>query len=189
MDVLQPILIVACAERQVQVFDLNNPTVPWKTIESQFRFQTRCVSLFPAKNGFAMGGIEGRVWIIYFDEVQKNFSFKCHRQEQAGGRESDVYAVNSISFHQQYGTFCTAGGDGIITFWDKDSKQRLRAFDKRENPITSTCFNYDGSLFAYSSSYDWSKGHEYYNLTTSKNVLAIHAVKEEEVKPRTAARK
>jgi WD40 repeat protein len=43
---------------------------------------------------------------------------------------SDIYAVNAISFHPQYGTFVTAGSDGTYNFWDKDSKQRLKAMQK-----------------------------------------------------------
>eukprot|EP00961_Rhodomonas_salina_P168610 2272528-Rhodomonas_salina.1 len=33
----------------------------------------------------------------------KNFAFKCHRDQTT----QDVYAVNSIVFHPQHGTFCT----------------------------------------------------------------------------------
>lgn len=40
---------------------------------------------------------------------------------------SDIYAVNSIAFNPAFGTFATAGSDGTYHFWDKDSKQRLKA--------------------------------------------------------------
>ena len=70
--------------------------------------------------GFAMGCIEGRVAVEYFNDMQnkiqaqrlganapkttlKNFVFKCHRDG------SNIYSVNSIDFHH-YNTFCTAGG-------------------------------------------------------------------------------
>jgi mRNA export factor len=56
-----------------------------------------------------------------------NYSFKCHREDQNGSKNQQaVYAVNAISFHQKYGTFSTAGADGIINFWDKDAKVRLK---------------------------------------------------------------
>lgn len=35
---------------------------------------------------------------------------QCHRIE------NDIYAVNSLAFHH-YGTFATAGSDGVYTFW------------------------------------------------------------------------
>lgn len=54
---------------------------------------------------------------------------------------NDVYAVNSMSFHPQFGTFVTAGSDGAYNFWDKDSKQRLKAMAKCSMPIPCGDFN------------------------------------------------
>lgn len=68
-----------------------------------------------------------------------------------------MYSVNSISFHPGYGTFATAGADGTISFWDKDSKQRLKSLAKQSNTIACTAFNRNGSIFAYGASYDWTK--------------------------------
>eukprot|EP00955_Chlamydomonas_euryale_P024186 254941-Chlamydomonas_euryale.AAC.1 len=48
-------------------------------------------------------------------------SFKCHRDN------NDIYAVNAMAFHPQFGTFATAGSDGTYNFWDAGSKQRLKA--------------------------------------------------------------
>ena len=50
-------------------------------------------------------------------------------------------AVNAISFHPQWGTFVTAGSDGAYNFWDKDSKQRLKAMQKSSMPIPCAAFN------------------------------------------------
>ena len=107
----------------------------------------------------------------------KNFAFKCHRIE------NDIYAVNSIAFHPTFGTFATAGSDGTIHFWDKDSKQKLKGFNRCPAPITATTFNRDGTIFAYSVSYDWSKGHEHHN-PNSKNYIFLHATEESEVRPK-----
>lgn len=35
-----------------------------------------------------------------------------------------------MTFHPEFGTFVTAGSDGTFNFWDKDSKQRLKAQSK-----------------------------------------------------------
>ena len=42
-----------------------------------------------------VGSIEGRVAVQHIDEAQqaKNFTFKCHRDN------NDIYAVNAINFH------------------------------------------------------------------------------------------
>eukprot|EP00501_MAST-03F_sp_TOSAG23-6_P000323 GSMAST32.ASY1.ANO1.330.1 assembled CDS len=131
--------------------------------------------------GYAVGSIEGRVAIqLIEDKVDpsKSFAFKCHRQN------ADVYPVNSIAFHPQYGTFATAGADGCFNFWDKDSKQRLKFFKKCNQPITATAWNATGQLFAYSVSYDWHKGREYHNPATAKSHILIHQTPEAEIKPR-----
>jgi mRNA export factor len=77
----------------------------------------------------------------------------------------DIYAVNSLAFHPQFGTFATAGSDGTYNFWDKDSKQRLKAQAKcsyngtNAAPIPCGTFNRDGTIYGYAVSYDWSKGY------------------------------
>lgn len=87
-----------------------------------------------------------------------NFSFKCHRD---GGQtlrdKASVYAVNCINWNPVHGTFSTAGADGGFAFWDKDSRQKLKTFPKVGSPISSTCFNRNGNIFAYAVSYDWNK--------------------------------
>ncbi len=94
-----------------------------------------------------------------------------------------MYGVNAISFHPQYGTFSTAGADGTISFWDKDVKQRLKSFPTVNVPIAATCFNRNGTIFAYAASYDWSKGHEHAQ-PGQMNKIFLHAVKDEDIKPR-----
>lgn len=64
--------------------------------------------------------------------------------------------MNAIDFHPR-GTFVTAGSDGGVTTWDKDSKQRLKQFNLCPSPITAAKFNKPGTLLAYSSGYDWSQ--------------------------------
>ncbi len=54
---------------------------------------------------------------------------------------TEVYAVNGICFHPQFGTFVTSGSDGAFNFWDKDSKQRLKAMQKCSMPIPCANFN------------------------------------------------
>lgn len=109
-----------------------------------------------------------------------NFAYKCHRDEKL------VYPVNAISVHPTFGTFSTAGADGFIHTWDKDSRQRLESSLSLGAPVQATTYNRNGTLFAYSLGYDWYKGHEYYEAT-GKNSIMIHSVAENEVKPRSAA--
>jgi len=180
MDIVYPLAVVATAEKHIIIYNLQNPAVEYKRISTPLKHQTRVVACFPSKTGFAVGSIEGRVAIQHVEEKDSadNFAFKCHREN------TDLYAVNNIAFHPTYGTFATAGSDGTYNFWDKDSKQRLKQFAKGPQPIPCASFNYDGSIYAYASSYDWSKGADTYNPSTSKNSILLHSVSDLEIKPR-----
>ncbi|KAJ2724885.1 RNA export factor gle2 [Coemansia sp. Benny D115] len=183
MDCNNPLLVVATAERKIMIFDMNNPTTPFETVDSPLKWQTRTVSCFTKKDGYAVGSIEGRVGIQYVDPKSKDkcFSFKCHRENK--GLEMMVYAVNSIAHHPTYGTFATASNDGSFVFWDKDARQKLNQHLKVGGPIVSTAFNGDGSLFAYALGYDWAQGYKG-NTASIKNTIMLHAVSEQDVKPK-----
>lgn len=181
LSVTHPLLVVGCAERQIQIFNLANPQVPFKQLMSPLKYQTRCVAAFPDRSGYLVGSIEGRVAVQHVEDnlQSKNFTFKCHREG------SDIYSVNSISFHPTYGTFVTAGADGNFNFWDKDSKQRLKNMNKCPAPISCGNFNRDGTIYAYAVSYEWSKGGDN-PLSNTPNNIYLHAVNDTEVKPRPA---
>eukprot|EP00271_Cylindrocystis_brebissonii_P015823 TRINITY_DN3885_c0_g3_i1.p1 TRINITY_DN3885_c0_g3~~TRINITY_DN3885_c0_g3_i1.p1 ORF type:complete len:351 (-),score=36.58 TRINITY_DN3885_c0_g3_i1:1338-2390(-) len=178
LSVRSPLLVVATADRNIVVFNLQAPQTEYKRIQSPLKYQTRCVSTFPDKQGFLVGSIEGRVAVGHIEDVNKgrDFTFKCHRDG------NDIYAVNSINFHPVHGTFATAGADGAYNFWDKDSKQRLKALQRCGAPIPCSAFNHDGTIFAYAVSYDWSKGAENHNPATAKNYIFLHPTQDSEVK-------
>ncbi|KAJ7716808.1 WD40-repeat-containing domain protein [Mycena maculata] len=188
-DVQYPLMVVGTAERHIQIFNLTNPTTPYKTMLSPLKWQTRVVSCFTASanSGFAVGSVEGRVAIQYVEDKDSgnNFSFKCHRRDSSPTTKDAavVFAVNDISFHPVHGTFSTCGADGSIHFWDKDARNRLKTFESAPGPISTTAFNRNGSIFAYAVSYDWSKGHS--GMTPGHpNKLMLHSCKDEEVKKR-----
>ena len=195
MDTSQKLLVVGCAERQISIFDLNNPQQIFKNTVSPLKWQTRTVACYPQANGYAVGSIEGRCAIQYIDESEQSkfgFSFKCHRKtvnnastttslRSSALSENHAYAINSISFHPIYGTFSTAGSDGTFCFWDKDAKQRLKTFPVFDCTIPVTSFNRNGSIFAYALSYDWSQGYQA-NRPDYPNQIKLHATKDEEIK-------
>lgn len=83
-----PLVVVATAARQVHVVDLRKPSEPIQRRESALKCQTRAVAQMPDGLGYAMGSVEGRVAVEYFDpkpEVQeKRYAFKCHRTAVQG---------------------------------------------------------------------------------------------------------
>lgn len=180
MDLVNDLLIVGCAERHCTIVNLSSPTTIFKDVVSPLKWQTRTLACYPNASGFAIGSIEGRVGLVWLRDEDKalNFNYKCHRDG------NQAYAVNSIAFNPVYGTFATAGSDGTIHIWDKDSKQRVESSSNLGQSISASAFSRTGLLYAYALSYDWSKGHEGYQANT-KNSLMIHSCSEAEVKARS----
>ena len=176
-------VVIATADRKIVVVNLNNPSQIFNQIASPLKYQSRCIAAFPDQQGFCLGSIEGRVAVHHVNErdAQKNFAFKCHREN------NDIYAVDDLKFHPTFGTFATTGSDGTFNFWDKDSRQRLKAFNKESAPIPCGGFNREGNIYAYAVSYDWSKGSEHYNPRTNR--LLLHPVPEAEIKSRNNTKK
>ncbi|XP_048439219.1 protein RAE1-like isoform X2 [Pyrus x bretschneideri] len=178
LSVRYPLMVVGTADRNLIVFNLQTPQTEFKRIVSPLKYQTRSVAAFPDQQGFLVGSIEGRVGVHHLDDglQSKNFTFKCHREG------NDIYSVNSLNFHPVHHTFATTGSDGSFNFWDKDSKQRLKAMARCSQSIPCSAFNSDGSIFAYAVCYDWSNGAENHNPATAKNCIYLHVPQEAEVK-------
>lgn len=189
-DVDYPVAVVTTASRHLIVYQLEGTPSEYKRVESPLKYQHRCVSVFKDKKGmptgFALGSIEGRVAIQYINVAansKDNFTFKCHRSSVPNQQFQDIYAVNDIKFHPVHGTLATVGSDGRFSFWDKDSRTKLKTSEPMEQSITTSCFNHNGQIFAYAVGYDWSKGHEF-NNPQKKNHIFLHSCFDE-MKPRT----
>ena len=129
--------------------------------------------------------MEGRVAIQYVNtqNPKDNFTFKCHRSNGQNNGFQDIFAVNDIAFHPVHGTLATVGSDGRYSFWDKDARTKLKTSEAMDQPISSCAFSSNGQIFAYSVSYDWSRGHEFHNRQ-KKNHICLRPCFDE-LKPRT----
>jgi len=183
MDLLNDKLVVGTAGRHVYIYDIRFMDEPQQRRESSLKYQTRCIKSFPDGTGYTVSSIEGRVAMEYFDpnpEVQaRKYAFKCHRVQQNG--EDTVYPVNSISFHQGYGTFATGGCDGMVNIWDGQSRKRLCQFHKFPTSISSVCFSEDGSYIAIASSYTFEEGEKDH----PQDQIFIRKITDQEVKPKS----
>jgi mRNA export factor len=195
MDAKQRCLVVGTSDKQVHCYDLSSGLQKVGEYKSPLSYQTRAMSIFADGQGFVMGCIEGRAAVEYFSELPKklqpktkqdpNFMFKCHRDKKSEKDPSaQIFGVNAICFHN-FNTFCTAGSDGVLCFWDKDAKQRLHSLEKfkNQNSISAVTYNPMGTLLFYSVSYDWSRGAEG-NNTSLGNQIYVHPVAEIEYKPK-----
>lgn len=68
MDVINKLLVVATADRYINIINLDKPMEFYKTMQSPLKWQTRVVSCFTDASGFAVGSIEGRCAIQYVEE-------------------------------------------------------------------------------------------------------------------------
>lgn len=178
-------LVVGTASRKVWVWDLRNMSYVQQKRESSLKFQTRCLSCFPNKQGYVLSSIEGRVAVEYLDpspEIQKRkYAFKCHRLKEENGVEQ-IYPVNAISFHRDYNTFATGGSDGLVNIWDGQNKKRLCQFHKYPTSISSLSFSNDGSVLAIASSYMHEQENPPDNMP--EDAIYIRHVSDQETKPK-----
>jgi mRNA export factor len=70
MDVKDKLLVIATAERHVNVVNLDDPGRFFKTMQSPLKHQTRAVSCFKDANGFMIGSIEGRCAFQYINDKE-----------------------------------------------------------------------------------------------------------------------
>lgn len=59
--------VVGTSNRHIWVYDMRSLVEPEQRRISSLKFQTRCVRIFPDKTGYAVGSVEGRVAVEYFD--------------------------------------------------------------------------------------------------------------------------
>ncbi len=106
MSVKDEMVLVGTSTRKILVWDLRNMETPLQQRDSLLKYQTRCLRIFPNKQGYVLSSIEGRVAVEYFDqnpEVQKKkYAFKCHRIKEQG--IENIYPVNAIRY-LKHGSF------------------------------------------------------------------------------------
>ncbi|KAF9234727.1 WD40 repeat-like protein [Melanogaster broomeanus] len=172
MDLVNHTLVVAMASRLFHIYDIRKMSEPAQMRESSLKFMTRSLACMPDGQGYAIGSVEGRIGVEYFDpspEAQeKKYAFKCHRQTIED--VDHVWPVNALAFHpvlvlfvyniSVYNTFASAGSDGTVSIWDHKVKKRLRQYPKYSAPIPSVAFNCDGTRLAVGVSYTWDDGEE-----------------------------
>lgn len=194
-DIVYPRCVIGTAANQIIVYDLASMRVV-EQLQSPLSHQMRTISIFSDAQGFAVGSVEGRVGIQYFQDKAKNFAFRCHREVPPNrNSESLVYPVNCISFNKKYNTFSTAGSDGIFNFWDKDTKQCLKRFEKCPQTISAAAFQQTNDpqtmpIYVYTISYDWHKGPEaQFAKPGDRHTIWLHLCQDAEIKPKPGGRR
>jgi cell cycle arrest protein BUB3 len=208
--------IIAMAERKMSVYDLAalkavteqtsdahnelgevevHEITPWQTRESNLKFMTRAVAAMPDGTGFATSSIEGRVAVEWFeaDRAADTYAFKCHRQvamrpgPDGQDVETDIiYPVNALVFNKVHGTFATGGGDGVIAFWDAQTKRRVRQYQKLVSSIAALDFSGDGKYLAIGVSPGFEDGSEDSETDQSMVKVIVRELSASEAKGKAA---
>lgn len=180
MDVTYPFLAVATSDRHILLFDLNNPTKPYRETFSMLKWQTRsiCTTANP-EYCYVVGNLEGRAALSFPEtkNLSKCFTFKCHRP-------NDVpQSVNSVKFHPTIpGIVATAGSNNTFSFWSLPKHCQVYTCPEREGPITAATFNSKGTLYAYATGNDFSNLDVIKTYSGKENVgIHIHNVKTPEL--------
>jgi WD40 repeat protein len=191
MDVRANTLVVGNSNREILIYDFANNMAPVSCFESPMKFQTRTMAIFGDESGVAIGSVEGRVAMEYFNELerdrskkvqgQKSFVYKCHRHNN-NNRQEVAYAVNDIQFMTS-NTFCTCGSDGSIVLWNRSAKREITQLTTHKDkcPIYAARFANEMPCLAYSVSYDWSQGSDFVPNYNGMNCVYIHNLEDRHI--------
>ncbi len=192
LDAAQNLMVVACANKAVALFDVRNPAQPIREMESPLRFQTRDVSVFLDGAMFVLASIEGRCFVRHSDaridgqDHSGSFPFKCHRRD-GENKGQQVFAVNVVKCNptERYKeVFITAGSDGSFVNWHKSKKLRLdEPRSASKVPITAVSWAPTGVSFAYAHGYDWHQGAAGDNKAANPVSIHIHNCSKDELVP------
>lgn len=162
MDTASNHVVLACLDRQIEIYDPRNWISPLEVRESGLKHQVRTLRTLPLGDGYALASVDGRVSVEYFDpspEVQsQRFAFKCHRQP--GPAEDVVHPVNLLVFHPVHQTLFTAGLDGNVCLWNWHQRKRMKQYPQLPSwPLAVVSVDVDstGSLLAVAASDDTYK--------------------------------
>jgi mRNA export factor len=71
-----------------------------------------------------------------------------------------LYPINSVGFNPiKDAWFMTAGSDGMMHFWDFDTKTKIKSLSY-DSPICCSRVNPRGDMLAYALGNDWHTGQE-----------------------------
>lgn len=98
MDARDNMLVIASAERFVNIMDMRNPSADYyKKHQSPLKWQTRVVSCFTDASGYAVGSIEGRCAIQYVEDKDSKYATKEIPFPGATGSTLLVHDADSLA--------------------------------------------------------------------------------------------
>lgn len=82
--------------------------------------------------------------------------------------------VNSIRFNNHnYEWVSTSGSDGVVNYWNYQTKNKLKDFKYNSTPICTHAISHEGRYMAYALGNDWHIGLEGEKWRPK---IAVHAI-------------
>uniref|UniRef100_A0A8C7M6A7 Rae1 protein homolog n=1 Tax=Oncorhynchus kisutch TaxID=8019 RepID=A0A8C7M6A7_ONCKI len=172
-------VLLASCDKTAKMWDLNRNQDDDKMILMKTHVYPLhcCVEIFKAKRALHGLCTGGRMAIHYINPPNLSNGTNTATLRPC------YWRVNAISFHPVHGTISTVGPDRCFIFWYKDARTKLKTSEQLDILITTCCFHNNGNIFAYTSSYDWSKEHEYYNSQkNTKYIFLPNAAEEQDMR-------
>ncbi|KAG5525977.1 hypothetical protein RHGRI_032311 [Rhododendron griersonianum] len=206
ISVRHPLMVVGTADRNLIVFNLQNPQTEFKRITSPLKYQTRCVAAFPDQQGFLVS-TPSALYLSFTLSTQtkghrKIQLYQCFSSSiwglgtsllgivsfQVGSIEGRV-GVHHLDESQQAKNFtfkCHREGNEIYSVNSLDFHPVHHTFATAGSDGAFNFWDKD-SKQRLKVCYDWSKGAENHNPATAKTNIFLHLPQESEVKgkPRT----
>jgi hypothetical protein len=114
----------------------NSLTEPEQKRESSLKYQTRCIAAFPDDTGYALGSVEGRMAMEYYDPnpaaQAAKYAFKVSLAWWQLGRGWGIWRGRPGSMTSEHGEGCMS------------ANKRLAAHNYQ--PHGGTCLAHDGCV-------------------------------------------
>lgn len=127
-------IAVGRACHQVDVYDVRQPDSALETRPSGLRFPISAVACLPHGAGYALGSVDGRVSLEYFDAANDHlkFAFKAHRVPE--NDHHNVHSITGLVFHRD-NILYTSGTDGTVCAWDYGRRKRVKQYTAGTNAV------------------------------------------------------
>lgn len=127
-------IAVGRATHEVDIYDVRRADSALETRPSGLRYPISAVTCLPHGAGYALGSVDGRVSLEYYDRANDHlkFAFKAHRVPEL--EHHNVHSITGLVF-QGDNILYTSGTDGTVCAWDYGRRKRVKQYTAGQNAV------------------------------------------------------
>ncbi|KAH0486015.1 MAG: hypothetical protein KVP17_000450 [Porospora cf. gigantea B] len=161
-------LVAVGSEQKVVLYNLNNPGQPQWTPPVQLKLSLRRVACHPHSMHYAVGGTEGRLEWMPYQESDRNDVYTVKAHPTGAGSSGKLVPVHDITFHPTMNFGVSCASDHSLFAWATEKRRsttstpttRFKQVAETGRTATTCDFSPDGSAVAFGLGYDWTRGYE-----------------------------